>query len=885
MRGWNATAIWALVVALAAVWATASQAQTAGSSSAPSSSSQRAPSERISLEHPAKGPKLTVTVVDENGVAVVSARVQLQAAPPALPLRCGTDFAGHCEFTDLSSGTYELRVEKTGYYAAVQAGVQVGVTANVDVTLSRPRETREVVDVVESPPAIDPAQIATKEELSGTEIVDIPYPGTHDYRNALVFIPGVTPDAFGQVHVAGAETYQTLLLLDGFNVTQPTSGQLVVRTSVDSFRSIEVMPSREPAEFGKGSGGVLALNTRMGDDHFRVTSTDFLPGLQTIKGISIGEWNPILTMSGPIRKGKMWFIDALNGEYDNTIIPQLKSGSDTDHIWQVDNLAKLQSNLTTRNIVTLSFLSNYYHDQYAALSVLQPQPTTTTNAETAYIGSIKDQYSFRGGGLLETGFGVDQYSVAISPQGNGPYIETTQGAAGNYYLHESTLARRVQGVANFFLAPQQWHGRHDVKVGIDVDRLNYNAEFLRQPISYLQAGFPQQNAQPCATDTSGVPIPPYTCARYSVFSGGSYNTIFNTEASAYVEDRWLITNRLLIEPGLRLDWDQIVRKPLLSPRLAGTYIFDDEGNTKLSAGVGITYDNTTLGLVHQPFEGQRVDYFFACLPPNSASCTWQPTDANGTGTTSPTPVPTTFSVNRNTLAEPRYYNWSIGLEKKLPAAVFLKLEFIEKRGVHGFAYNTLNGAVDGNFLLGNGRDDRYDAFTVSARHRFRQRYEIFGAYTRSRSHANQVFDFSLDIPLLSPQLPGPYPWDTPNRFVGWGILPFFNLPLIHKLDLVYSAEARTGLPFLATTDQGAIYPGTTPETYRLPIYYTVNLQFEKRFHLFGRYWALRGGFDNITNHANVALANGVIDAAHPSPTFIDMSGRAFTGRIRYLGRQ
>jgi hypothetical protein len=148
-----------------------------------------------------------------------------------------------------------------------------------------------------------------------------------------------------------------------------------------------------------------------------------------------------------------------------------------------------------------------------------------------------------------------------------------------------------------------------------------------------------------------------------------------------------------------------------------------------------------------------------------------------------------------------------------------------------------------------------------------------------------VFDFSLDIPLLSPQLPGPYPWDTPNRFVGYGVLPFFKLPMIHRFDVVYSAEARTGLPFLATTDQAQIAAGDPPGTFRLPTYYSVNLQVEKRFHLFGRYWALRGGFDNLTNHANVSLANGIIDAAHPFPTFIDGNGRAFDSRIRYLGRQ
>jgi hypothetical protein len=834
---------------------------------------QSGSSAQSSVASSAASKSLNVSVTDNNGVAVASARVQLQAPPPGATLRCETDFAGRCQFGNLPAGIYELTIEKPGYYALHQSGVQVGAVLNLDITLSRQQEAHEVVNVTESSPAIDPAQVATKEELSGTEIIDIPYPVSNDYRNALTFIPGVTPDTFGQAHVAGAETYQTLVLFDGFNVSQPTNGELLVRSSVESFRSIEVTPSREPAEYGKGSGGTLALNTRMGDDHFHITSTDFTPSIQTVKGLSIQQWPPIFTVSGPIQKGKMWYIDAFNAEYDNNITQQLPSGQDSDHIWRVDNLAKLQSNLTTRNIVTLSFLSNYYHDEYDGLSVLQPQPTTPTDAETAYIGSLKDQYYFRGGALLETGFGVDEYTLAYTPHGNEPYIETTGVAAGNYYLTENTVARREQLLGNLFLPPHKWHGRHDVKFGIDLDRLNYNAEFHRNPISFLQPNAPLES---CAASAASVPVPPYNCARYSIFSGGAYNTLFNTEASAYIEEKWLITNRLLFEPGLRFDEDQLVRTPLISPRLAATYVLDDEANTKLSAGIGIVYDTTTLGIIHQPYEGERFDYFF-----NSSM---QPTNQNGTPIPAPAAVPTTFSVDRNSLSAPRYLNWSLGFEKKLPYAVFLKLEFMEKRGVHGFAYNTVDGAVDGNFLLGNARDDRYDAFTVSARHRFHKYYEIFGAYTRSRARTNQVFDFSLDYPLLSQQLPGPYPWDAPNRFVGYGILPFFRLPILHKVDLVYSTEARTGLPFYATTDQGEIYPGDPPGKLRLPTYYTINLQFEKRFHLFHRYWALRGGFDNVTNHGNAALANGVLDAAHPFPTFIDYNSRAFTSRIRYLGK-
>ncbi len=871
----------ALLLALAALWVMPSSAQTSLSSAA----------QRTSPDFDAVAQKLTVTVTDENGIAVASARVQLQAQPSALPLRCETDFAGHCEFTNWPSGSYELRVEKTGFYALVQPEVQAGVTANVDVTLSHQPAAREVVDVVASTPGIDPAQISAKEELTGTELIDIPYPGPHDYHNALNFIPGVTPDSFGQLHVAGAENYQTLVLLDGFNVSQPTNGQLAVRTSIESFRSIEVVPSREAAEFGKGSGGVLTLNTAMGKDRYRFTSTDFLPGGGITKGQVFGSWTPIDTFSGPIIKGKMWFIDALDGEFDDNVDSQLYPQPDRDYVWRVDNLVKVQANLTSRNIITASFLSNYYHDEYDGLGFLTPQPATPIEVETAYFGSLKDQYYFRNGALLETGFGADEYNTTLTPRGDSPYISLFFAAAGNYYLHEDALARRVQGFSNLYVPPHQWHGRHDIKVGVDVDRLSYNAQFLRQPISFEPQGPapPGQQTLPCPTDANGVPVEPYICTRYSVFSGGDYAAIYNDEGSAYAEDRWLIANRLLIEPGVRLDWDELVRTPVLSPRLAGTFRLDAEGTTKVSAGIGIIYDATNLGLIHQPLEGQRSDYFFACFPPPPPSigpCTVGPGNANGQPISEPTPVMTTFVVDRNALEMPRYINASASLEKRLPYAIFLKLEFLVKRGVDAYAYNTLNGAVDKEYLLGNGRDDRYDAFTISLRHHFRQHYEIFGAYTRSSSRSNQIFDFSLDIPLLSPQLAGPYGWDVPNRFVGWGILPGFNLPVIHKFDIVYSAEARNGLPFYGTTDQGEIAAGYAPSSsLRLPVYYTLNLQFEKRLHLFKRYWAARGGFDDITNHALVTGVASTLDSSHPAPTFVDGDGRGFAFRIQYLGRQ
>lgn len=820
-------------------------------------------------------PVATIAVIDENGVAVSSARIFLQSSTGP-EVRCQTDFSGRCQFPTLPAGTYRLHVQKVGFYELVQPNVQMNPGATIEVAVSHQQEVREVVDVKESPPAIDPAQVAAQETISGLDVINIVYPTTHDYRNALNFIPGVVDDQSGQPHIAGAQTYQTETLLDGFNVTQPANGQLLVRISTDAFRSIQVEPSREPAEDGKGSGGVLNLNTGIGDDHFHFLSTDFIPSLQNKHGWRFDQFLPRFTFSGPIRKGKIWFFNAFDGEYDNLVFTALPVGQDNDHIWRLGDLFKIQTNITSRDIVTTSFLLNYLHDQYAFLSPFSPQQSNPRDVESAYVGSVKDQHYFAGGQLLETGFAFDQYDLEMTPYGTLPYfVNPDNGAGGNYYLADTTRARRWQAIENLYLPSHQWHGRHDFKVGVDLDRISYSAEFARQPISFLSNSNQLTSADECQTAVQNNAFP---CVRYSTFGGGTLHYQYNAEVGAYAEDRWSITNRLLIEPGVRLDWDEIVRHAEVAPRLAGTYVLDESGNTKLSAGIGIVYDATPIYLVARPFAGTRQDTFYAVNP----TC---PTGSTQCVTTTG-PVSTTFSADLGALAMPRFLNWSVGLEKKLPAAIYLKAEFMEKRGTRGFVYDSPNPGAGGNFAfqLQNTRDDRYTALQITLRHNFHENYTIMGAYTRSSAHSNQVLDFNVDSPILSGQQPGPYPWDTPNRFLSWGYVPFFSLPIFHKFELAYSVEARSGFPFTEVTEQQQLY--SKPGAERFPEYFSLNLQLEKRFHLLGYYLALRGGFDNITGRCNPFVVNSVIDpVTHPAPTFSACEGRAFTSRIRLLGRK
>ena len=810
----------------------------------------------------------TILILDENGVAVSSARITL-ATTGQPSFRCETNFNGRCALPNLPAAQYQVHVEKEGFYAVDQANVEIPRTTAIEVVLFHQQEVREVVNVQESAPAIDPGQVASQETLTGLQIVNIVYPGTQDFRNALNFIPGVVQDQAGQPHVAGAQTYQTETLLDGFNITQPANGQLLIRVSADAFRSIQVQPSREPAEAGKGSAGLLALNTGIGDDHFRFWATDFIPSAQNKHGWRFDQFLPRFTFSGPIKKGRIWFYNGFEGEYDNLVYVALPVGEDNDRILRIGNLTKLQTNVTSRNILTTSFLVNTLNDQYAYLSPASPQLSNPKDLESAYVASIKDQHYFAGGQLLETGFAFTQYNIHLIPYGTEPYSINTNTSRGSYYLDDQTYATRWQGLLNLYLPPREWHGRHDFKVGIDLDHISYDAQFLRQPISFLSDSKVLSSPSLCE---SAVQTGDFPCTRYSTFSPAPLHEELNNEVSAYVEDRWGLTNRILIEPGLRFDWDSLVHHLNFAPRLAGTYVLDNSGSTKLSAGIGVIYEGTPIFLIARPFAGSRNDTFYTVNP----NCT--PTCVTTTG-----PIATTFSANTDRLLSPRFLNWSVALEKKLPAAIYLKAEFMQRQGTHGYVYDARNGSIGGDFVLQNTRDDRYNGFQISLRHNFRENYSISGSYTRSSAHSNQALDFNVDSNLLSSQLPGPYPWDAPNRFLSWGYLPFFKLPIIHQMEVAYSVEARSGFPFNEFTDQQQLIG--TPGAHRFPTYFSLNIQLEKRFHLLGYYLALRGGFDNITGRCNPFYVDSILDATHPAPTFAACQGRAFTSRIRFLGKK
>ena len=789
---------------------------------------------------------VVVTVVDENGVAVPGAQLILVPASGGEPVRGETDVAGRARFPAIAPGIYRMNVEKIGFYRISGRSVDLTSGRPLEITLPHLQEYHERVEVHYTPPVIDPQQTAATQTLSSRDVINIPYSTNRDYRNVLPLIPGVTPAAGGQIHVNGSSSTQIYQSLDGFNVSQPVTGLLDLRVSPDALRSIEVVGSRLPADLGKSSGEALSLDTGMGDDHLRFTATNFIPSVQSRRGLHIEAFTPRAVLSGPIRKGKAWFYDAGQGEYDLNIVQELPSGADEAPSWRWSNLAKSQVNISESNQLIASFLVNRFRSPHNGLDALDPLETTTNLTQSVWFGALKDQIALSGGSLLQLGLAFDQFGSSDQPRGSLPYVIRPEGTSGNYFETGNSTARRFEAIANLSLAGFDWHGRHELRFGVDLDRVAYHQRLERGAILiYREDG---------------------TLDRQATFSGPAAFDRNNVDTSGYAEDGWSPRQRLFVNAGLRFDWDEILRRPLLAPRLAASYILTTDGKTKFTAGVGLAYPSTNLAQLSLPLAGQRTDVFYG---------------PDGVTPLGP-PVVTSFTADPSSLDAPRFLNWSAGFERMLPGQTHLGIDYIGKRGANGFAYQNVGsgpapGLPSGQFVLSDFRDDSYDAFRVTVRHPFHQSDMVMVSYTRSRARTTAALAPALDSLLFSPQLPGPLPWDSPNRLLSWGWAP-----LPYKFQISYVVDWYSGYPF-NIVDQNQNLIGL-PGSHRFPDFFSLNLFLERRFRLFGYEWAIRGGFDNITNHQNPGVVINNIDSPR-FLTFEGVQGRAFTGRIRFLGRK
>ncbi len=789
---------------------------------------------------------LTGRVVDEDNAPIAGARIEVRGVGSVQ-----ADATGVFVITLPEPGDYMIGATREGYYELTNHSLHVDSAGEVTLVLSTVREVFQTVNVRSQPSPTDPAESQNEQRLSGTEINELPYPSSHSLVNAIGLMPGVVQDTGGTLHFNGSSANQVLYTLNGFNITDPATGLLESRVGLEGIQSVQYLSSRYSPEFGKGSAGVLAIQTANGTDEFHFTATNFIPGIDVQQGVRLGNWYPRFGVSGPIVRGRAWFADNVDGEYDESLVTDLPSGQNTSSGWTGSNLLHAQVNLTDSSILFGDILATVDNQNRAGLGPLDPVSTTSSVRARQYFTSLRDQLYIGGGVLVEFGYAHNDFSNRRTPQGDELFVIAPEGESGNYFVNAAQGSSRDEGIVNAYLPDFHFAGTHQIKTGGDADHLNYDADFHRT--GYEVIGL----AGELLSET--------------LFQAARPFHVHDTEMSWYVLDSWRLSRRLQVEGGIRADWDAQVDDLAWSPHASLSWAPFASGHTRITGGYAITHDAVSLAMLGRPMDQTAITTAY---------------DADGTP--SGPAVPTVFRTT-GPLVLPRASNWTGGIDHQFNEHVHASASYLRRTGADGFTFlNTAdpgappselpvpNAVAGGEYQLTNLRRDDYDQAAVSVRQTFSGQYEWMLSYIYSRTLSNAVLDDSNQPLQVTPTLQ-PVPWDAPHRVLGWAYLP---LPWRNWAVSVL-ANARSGFPFSVVDQTGLIVGGV--DALRYPFNFDLNIRVERTFTLEGYRFAARLGCNNITGQANPTAVDNVVGA----PTYLQFygdEGRHFAVGIRFFGR-
>jgi len=800
--------------------------------------------------------RLPGRILDENRAPIQGARVSLQPGEEARH-EMVSDVRGEFTFELNEAGVYRLSVEKEGYFPIRSQRVEIaGEGQSTEVVLERVREVFESLEVSAEAPAMDMDTTAPRQGISGNDILNVPYPNTNDLRSAMRIIPGVVRDNRGRVHINGGGEEQVMYTLNGFNISDPITNRFETRLSVESVQEIEVASGNLQAQYGKGSSGTMALRTRSGDDRFRYSATNFVPGIENRKGLIIGDWTPRANFSGPVRRGRAWFSNSTDIVYTQTVIQDLPKGDDRISSWRLSNLLTGQVNLTPSNILYTGFLATAFTAPRTGLSVVAPFETTIDRRSRQWFFYVKDQAYLGRHGVVEVGYAANRTFGREIPQGQELFQILPETRRGNHFVDAVRSAGRDQFIVNGFAPTFEAAGEHQVKAGIDLDRVDYFQDVSR-------TGFEN-------FDERG------TRVIQTVFGGSGRLRRDNYEAAVYVQDSWRVRPGLLLEIGARADWGNLLRRWDYSPRLGLAWSPPWWESTKIFGGFARIFDASSLRMFTRPMDQHSLTTYFS------------PDGAVVRG-----PAVSLFTIENSRLLRPQYLNWSLGFQRQWGGGFTTRTEVIQRRGNRGFTYlNSLTdgGAPPGKYVglfpgmpfdsvynLTNERVDRYRALSFTIRQNFGRQYEWMASYTASEARSNAVVEVNQDDPISVVDNEGRMPWDAPHRFLSWGYLPtpWKNWAVSHLVD------TRTGFPFNVVGSDGAVAGRVSSN--RFPYFLELNLHLERKFEFRGHRWAFRFGANNITNRRNPDVVINTVGSSQ-FLKFFGGVGRSTNFRIRWLGR-
>ena len=233
-------------------------------------------------------------VEDASGAAIPTATVTVTSLETGLSRTVTTDGTGTYRVLSLPVGQYQVRVEKEGFRATVQSGLNlvVGQEAVINLALQIGTVTEQVTVTAEAP-LVNTTTASVSGLVGERQVRDLPLNG-RSFDRLITLNPGTvnytsrhTPASQGfavgnYFSVDGRRPHENNFLFNGIDYTGSSivgitpggvSGELM---GIDAVREFNVLGSTYSAQYGKRSGAQVLVVTQSGTNQVHGSLFEYL---------------------------------------------------------------------------------------------------------------------------------------------------------------------------------------------------------------------------------------------------------------------------------------------------------------------------------------------------------------------------------------------------------------------------------------------------------------------------------------------------------------------------------------------------------------------------------------------------------------------------------
>ncbi len=747
-----------------------------------------------------------VTFLDQDKSSLLQGvKIRLSASTGGFsPTSTVTDAQGAYQFSGLPPNTYTLEASLSGFQTqteTVELATGSVLVRNFNLRLTAASQT---VNVREGAAALATENSNSTTTVSNQQIAALPI--AHPTLVAtLPLVPGVVRTTGGILNMKGTSENQGMMLVDSAETVDPVTGSFSIPISLDAVQTVSVSETAYNAEYGGFSGGLTDLHTKPPGDAWHFGLNNFLPGFRGKDGVLYGvqDEEPRLYITGPLRKGKLNFSEAMTYQFMRPPVRGLPWPYNETITQGAGALTTVEATLSPRHVLTVNLNLFFQRVQYANINALVPQTASSDNGQRGWSLGATDNYQLASGIALSIVFQYARLNTNAEGQGSADMLITPEGWGGNFFNSWGRRSDQFQVFPSVQHPMKTWHGHHELKEGIIFGRRSYGGTAQSHPIQLLREDG--------------------TLAEQISFQGAGVTSGLDTEVAEFIQDHWTMTDRLTVDLGARLVSQTAGRGSAFAPRAGFAYSLGKNRKTAIHAGAGLFYDRVPLLATDFANNLTRVVSYYDATglstgPPITLQNVYlQKTSSGG------------FTVATADLDQvARNFTWNVELDRELRRNLQVRIGYLQSATRDLPVIMPLSGASGAPSLLGLAYvgSSRYHSVEATLHYQPTERDDLTISYIHSQAHSDLNLLANIYVPfeqtVIRPDVYGISPSDIPDRVVATGT---FALPF--HLTICPVVDIHTGLPYSAV-DILQNYVGA-PDASRFPYYFSLDFQIYKEF--------------------------------------------------------